>query len=119
MTTLKYLLHLKKNATLIIFTDQEAASSNRVAKQVISIEEDPYFFKKQILAIPSNNHNVISDSFNEHKSSYISYLQNLISDTGIFNKFMNSSSTDASNEITEYSFAAKLYEKLPFLGVIG
>jgi len=107
----------EKNATLIIFTDQETTSINRVAKHVISIEEDPYFFKKQVLAIPSNNHNVISDTFNEHKSSYISYLQNLISDTEVFNKFMISGSTDASNEITEYSFAAKLYEKLPFLAL--
>lgn len=105
----------EKNATLIIFTSQETTLRNNVEKQAIVIEEDPYFFKKQVLVVSPQDINIISSSFNEHRENYTPYLQNLISDPKAFNEFMNSRSLGPSNKATEYSFVAKLYEKLPFL----
>ncbi|MEI8613916.1 ABC-three component system middle component 1 [Shewanella scandinavica] len=105
----------EKNATLIILTSKEEYSQNNVEKQAISIEEDPYFFKKQILVVPPQYLEVISNSFSKHRQDYTTYLENLISDPQVFNEFMNSSLLGMSNKAIEYSFAAKLYEKLPFL----
>jgi hypothetical protein len=107
----------EKNTTLIILISKEKKSRNNVEKQAISIEEDPYFFKKQILVVPSQYIEVISSSFGEHRQNYTAYLENLISDPQVFNQFMNSSSLGMSNKAVEYSFAAKLYEKLPFLAL--
>lgn len=107
----------EKNATLIILIGKEENSQNNVDKQAISIEEDPYFFKKQILVVPPQYIEVISSSFGEHRRNYILYLEKLISDPQVFNEFMNSSSLGMSNKAIEYYFAAKLYEKLPFLAL--
>ena len=107
----------EKNATLIIFTNQEETSIINVEKQAIAIEEDPYFFKKQVLVASPKDLDVVSSNFEEHRENYTSYLQGLISDPQIFNEFMNSSNHRPTNQVREYSFAAKLYEKLPFLAL--
>lgn len=107
-----------KNSTLILFTTFENSKKNDVIKQVISIEEDPYFFKKQILLISEKDLPVVASKFDENKSSYIAYIQNLISDTDRFNEFTSSNLLGMSSEGVEYSFVAKLYEKLPFLALL-
>lgn len=107
----------EKNSTLIIITSKETNSKNNIDKHVMSIEEDPYFFKKQILVVSKNHIEVISSSFSEHRQNYKSYLEKLISNPQVFNEFVNSSSLGMSNMAIEYSFAAKLYEKLPFLAL--
>lgn len=105
----------EKNSTLIIFTVKETNHTNSIDKYVISIEEDPYFFKKQILAVSTKHIEVISNSFTKHRKSYKLYLEKLISNPQIFNEFMNSNSLGMTDKAIEYSFASKLYEKLPFL----
>ncbi|MFA0188438.1 ABC-three component system middle component 1 [Vibrio lentus] len=107
----------EKNATLIIFTSQEENLDINIEKQAIAIEEDPYFFKKQVLVVSPKDIDVVLSSFEEHRENYTSYLQNLISDPKIFNEFMNSRTLNSTNKVKEYSFAAKLYEKLPFLAL--
>lgn len=107
-----------KNSTLIIFTTFENSKKNDVMKQVISIEEDPYFFKKQILLIPEKDLPVVESKFYENKSNYIAYIQGLISDTDRFNEFTSSNLLGMSSGGIEYSFVAKLYEKLPFLALL-
>jgi hypothetical protein len=104
-----------KNATLIILTTHDVNINSNAMKQAISIEEDPYFFKKQVLSIQFRELPIISSCFEEHKDNYIHYVQNLISDTGRFNEFTDSELLGISEKGLEYSFVAKLYEKLPFL----
>ncbi len=106
-----------KNATLIIVTTHDVSVKNNVMKQVMTIEEDPYFFKKQVLPIPQEELPIISSSFDVHKGSYLTYIKNLISDTGRFNEFTRSESLRMTSKEVEYSFVAKLYEKLPFLSL--
>jgi hypothetical protein len=104
-----------KNATLIIFTSHEIAEQQKVLKQSIAIEEDPYFFKKQVLSVTTNEVTVVKASFETNKDKYTSYLQTLISDVERFNEFTSTKPLGLNNNSIEYFFAAKLYEKLPFL----
>lgn len=107
-----------KNSTLIIVTSHEVAVRNNIMKQAILIEEDPYFFKKQVLSISSNELPIILRCFDEHKDNYIPYIQGLISDIGRFNEFTNSGPLGMTEKGLEYFFVAKLYEKLPFLTLL-
>jgi len=107
-----------KNSTLIIFTSHNVSVKKNFMKQAILIEEDPYFFKKQVLSIPKKEIPIILGCFEDHKDNYIAYAKNLISDTGRFNEFTNSELFGMSNKGLEYSFVAKLYEKLPFLTLL-
>ncbi|MCF2948486.1 hypothetical protein L0668_10245 [Paraglaciecola aquimarina] len=107
-----------KNATLIIFTSHDDRVKNNVINQAISIEEDPYFFKKQVLILPEKELQIVSSCFAEHKNSYITYIQNLISDIERFNEFTGPNLFGLTDKGIEYSFIAKLYEKLPFLALL-
>lgn len=108
-----------KNSTLIILTDQLDASnkSSDIYNQAIAIEEDPYFFKKQVLVISSKELEVASSRYDKFSTNYLEYLNNVISNTESFNCFINSKENRRNNLAIEYSFVAKLYEKLPFLSL--
>ena len=103
---------------MIIVTSHEEGVKENIIKQAISIEEDPYFFKKQVLSISTEDFPIISSCFEENKEKYIPYVQHLISDIGRFMEFTSSESLGLSYKGVEYSFVAKLYEKLPFLTLI-
>jgi hypothetical protein len=107
-----------KNAILIIITSHEETVKEKVMKQAIMIEEDPYFFKKQVLSITTKAIPIITRCFEEHKGNYIHYAQHLISDTRRFNEFTSSDLLGMSDKGFEYFFVAKLYEKLPFLTLL-
>ncbi|MGI9850491.1 ABC-three component system middle component 1 [Vibrio vulnificus] len=107
----------EKNVTLIIFSIKGESSTINVDKQAIEIEEDPYFFKKQVLIVSSEDIDIISSSFEENRGNYTSYLKSIISDPQLFNEFMNSKKSNQNKKVIEYTFAAKLYEKLPFLAL--
>ncbi|MPY24424.1 ABC-three component system middle component 1 [Shewanella sp. YLB-07] len=107
-----------KNATLIIFTSHEIGEQLKVLKQSIAIEEDPYFFKKQVLSVTTNERTVVAVSFDQNKDNYTSYLQGLISDVERFNEFTSTKSLGLNSSGIEYFFTAKLYEKLPFLTLL-
>lgn len=107
-----------KNATLIILSTHDVSTKSNATKQAISIEEDAYFFKKQVLSIQLRELPIISSCLEEHKDNYIHYIQNLISDTGRFNEFTDSELFGMSDKGLEYFFVAKLYEKLPFLTLL-
>lgn len=107
-----------KNATLIICTTYEVGEQQKMLKQAIAIEEDAYFFKKQVLSVATNEHAVVVESFEKNNENYLSYLQALISDVERFNEFTNAKLLGHSNNSIEYDFSAKLYEKLPFLTLL-
>jgi hypothetical protein len=114
----KILSSFDKNATLIISTTHDVSMKSNAMKQAISIEEDPYFFKKQVLSVQLKELPIISSCFEKHKDDYIHYAQKLISDTRRFNEFSDFESLGMSGKGLEYSFIAKLYEKLPFLTLL-
>ncbi|TMP16177.1 hypothetical protein CWC02_14490 [Pseudoalteromonas sp. S2721] len=107
-----------KNATLIIFTAHKASTKKDVLKKSISIEEDPYFFKKQVLLLSVEELKIIKNSFNSKEGSYISFIQSVISDSERFNEFTKANQLKLTEREIEYLFVAKLYEKIPFLSLI-
>ncbi|QLJ10256.1 MULTISPECIES: ABC-three component system middle component 1 [unclassified Pseudoalteromonas] len=107
-----------KNATLIIFTTHKASTKNDAIKKAISIEEDPYFFKKQVLLLPVEELPIIQSSYDSNKRNYIAFIQSLISDTERFYEFTKANPSKFSEREIEYLFVAKLYEKIPFLSLI-
>ena len=84
-------------------------------RYISDIEENPYFFKKQVMLIPENDVAVVSDGFNTNKDNYVKFIQSVISDTVRFKAFATRHNNGLSDEVVEYAFIAKLYEKLPFL----
>lgn len=106
----------KKNATLIVFTNHDSNSFSEVSKLVMSIEEDPYYFKKQVLSTNVEDQQRLRECLNkENMANLVQYLQLLISDTNKFNEFIEAKASGEEQKVAEYSFVAKLYEKLPFL----
>ncbi|MCX8763301.1 ABC-three component system middle component 1 [Vibrio parahaemolyticus] len=104
-----------KNSTMIVFSGYDDSLSNRDLNNIISIEEDPYFFKKQVVPVNSTYEEALKSCFEEHSDKYIEYLQSTISDTVKFNDFMKARASLDEKSALEYSFVSKLYEKLPFL----
>ncbi|EGR2724405.1 hypothetical protein DUG83_23580 [Vibrio parahaemolyticus] len=110
----------EKNSTLIISSNYDANIGDDVSKQAITIEEDPYFFKKHVIIFSEKELEFANESINDLDSedSYVSYLQRVISDATVFNEFAKKESNGFSVKVNEYSFVAKLYEKLPFLSLL-
>lgn len=107
----------EKNATLILIIDNNINNIDELYNKVIAIEEDPYFFKKQVLTITPNELNLIEEISSSNKSGYISYLKNIISNVDTFKEFIIAQNSEVNKKIIEYSFTAKLYEKIPFLSL--
>lgn len=106
-----------KDSTLIIFSSYDDCLSSKVLNNIISIEEDPYFFKKQVVTVNSSYNKYLEISLDDHPDDYIVYLQTIISDTNKFNEFMEAKSYNNEELASEYLFVTKLYEKLPFLSL--
>lgn len=100
-----------KNRSLILITQGETSRENR---QIIAeIEEDPYFFKKQILLLNENEIEVIPTLL--ESESIIDKCNEIISDSSQFIEFKQEICSDKIDKSALYSLVAKLYEKLPFL----
>lgn len=104
-----------KKATLIMYSEYKEENEKSIKNQAIIIEEDPYFFKKQVMLIPENDVAVVLKGFNTNKDNYVDFIQSVISDTERFKAFATRHIHALSDEVVEYAFVAKLYEKLPFL----
>ncbi|MBF5040333.1 hypothetical protein INP77_12605 [Methylophilus sp. 13] len=94
----------KKNCDLIcIHRLNKLAEFKNYEEQIFAIEEDPHFFKKYIL--------YYSDTEEEAIKTYTyDDLKATISDKSQFNSYKNDPLA-----ATQYSVAAKIYIKLPFL----
>tara|TARA_R110001599_G_scaffold311515_2_gene518939 strand:- start:2910 stop:3668 length:759 start_codon:yes stop_codon:yes gene_type:complete len=104
-----------KNSTLIISTVYEVRFNDSIKRRVIEIEEDPYFFKKQVIAISQTELSHVQARFEEFQADFIAYLRVTISDVSKFMAFSDSNNLGLSNDGIEYKFVASMYEKLPFL----
>ena len=78
----------------------------------------PSTSKPWVLSISNQDFPIVYGCFEKHKSSYIPYIQKLISDTNRFNEFVKFRKSPLSAEQIEYYFVSKLYEKLPFLALL-
>ena len=102
--------HLKKNTTLLLFIHQTDNIDNFYST-IIEIEEDEYFFKKQVVLLNANFLSELGSKITSSRSFEITkYLQESMSDTENFNSFIKQPNID-----TNYAGCAQLFEKLPFL----
>lgn len=102
--------HLKKNTTLLLFI-HETDNIDNLYPTIIEIEEDEYFFKKQVVLLNANFLSILGNKMTSSQSFEITkYLQESMSNTESFNSFLKRPNID-----TNYAGCAQLFEKLPFL----
>lgn len=102
-TLIKLNTSFNKHTTLIILTNGENDFLTR--KIISSVEENPYYFKKQIISISNSEIdfcNELIDSNNARDA-----CEEIINNVDEFKKFSYSNSPS-------YSLVAKMYEKIPF-----
>lgn len=110
VSTLKINNHFEKNTTLLLFTRKIGDVDKQLTK-ITEVEEDEYFFKKQVVLLPANFLSILANKLTESRDfKIITYLQDCMNDTGKFNKFIKNPNAD-----TNYAGCAQLFEKLPFL----
>jgi len=102
-------LAVNKNSTLIISTIVPDDDNPKLLNQLLaSIEEEPYFYKKQVLSYKASD-GVFIDKLLLDDEEPVTMCEKIISNIGNYGLF----SSATGNE--KYEFCAMLYEKLPFL----
>ena len=102
--------YFENNTSLIISTEVPLlADKNEIFKSVSAVEENSFYFKKQVIyfALPELECFGYKDS---EVNSISEYCGHIVSDLNRYKQFTES--RDA-----EYEFIVKLYEKLPFLNL--
>ena len=90
---------------IILFKIENLSDFSKHEKNILSIEEDPYFFKKYVLYYSSEELDIVNNiDFSE--------LKQTIFDRNLFNIYKQH-----PNFPSVYSFAARFFIKLPFLQV--
>ena len=110
VSVLKIDNQFEKNTTLLLFM-RKVDGIDKMLSKITEVEEDEYFFKKQVVLLPSQfldrlgNEELNSLGFEVNK-----YLQDCMNNSSKFKQFMSKPNCD-----TDYSGCAQLFEKLPFL----
>lgn len=102
----------EKNTTMIIFYNLASQDGKQINSKILDLEEDPYFFKKQVLAYTDFQVN----EFNVKKGdlSYIEFLNSYVNDIDK-HKFFKKENKNLNENL--YAFVSNLYIKLPFLSL--
>lgn len=99
--------YFEKNTYLIIATKYPKNTNiNALFKKISHVEEDPYFFKKQIFYYFDEELSEIK--VNDFDVNYSDYFNSVVSNIERYNSYIE-------NNDVEYSFAIKMFEKFPFL----
>lgn len=102
--------HFEKNTTLLLFM-QKTDDIDKLLTKITEVEEDEYFFKKQVVLLHANFLSNLGSQLTKSQSFEITkYLQESMNDTDKFREFIIN-----PNDNTDYAGCAQLFEKLPFL----
>lgn len=102
--------HFEKNTTLLLFM-KKTDDINKLLTKITEIEEDEYFFKKQVVLFHANFLSNLESQVTKLTSFKITtYLQDSMNDADKFRDFITNPNND-----TDYAGCAQLFEKLPFL----
>ncbi|HHQ6560984.1 TPA: ABC-three component system middle component 1 [Citrobacter freundii] len=102
--------HFEKNTTLLLFM-KKTDDINKLLTKITEIEEDEYFFKKQVVLFSDDFlSNLVSQVTKSTSCKITTYLQNSMNNTDKFKEFITN-----PNNNTDYAGCAQLFEKLPFL----
>ena len=102
--------NFEKNTTLLLFTRKTGDIDKQLTK-ITEVEEDEYFFKKQVVLLTANFLSILGNKLTESRDfEIITYLQDCMNDIDKFKKFIKKPKADS-----DYAGCAQLFEKLPFL----
>lgn len=100
----------EKNTTLLLFM-QKTDGIDKLLTKITEIEEDEYFFKKQVVLLHDNFLRKLGNQVTKSPSfEMITYLQESMNNINKFKEFIKN-----PNDDTDYAGCAQLFEKLPFL----
>jgi hypothetical protein len=112
---------LEKNLSLLVLLETETlAFSKERNKFIYDLEEDPYSFKKYVLAYTNEQITYLNESLNNQSQSLIESLQLLIQTKKLFTSFKMKEldrNEDEEREAILYDLVSKIFIKLPFLRV--
>ncbi|MEI8644334.1 hypothetical protein P4S60_01465 [Pseudoalteromonas sp. Hal040] len=102
--------YFDKNSTLIITTEKPNFLTNEEVYRVVStVEENNYYFKKQVLYFTERELGIFLQSQSQ-QNSFTEKCCSVVSDLSRYEEFL-------LGEDEEYDFIARLYEKVPFLNL--
>lgn len=103
--------YFDKNTTFIITTEVNLEIlKEEVYKQVSAVEEDSYYFKKQVVYYTYSELDFFKKIMGSEKIKIYEYCGSVISSLSRYESYV------AGSDL-EYDFISKLYEKLPFLNL--
>lgn len=105
---------MDKNLSMLVCLKTEVDSDKKdLHKNIFEIEEDPYFFKKYVLAYTTEQEKILKGLFDQSKiENSKSIINNIVNDTENFISFKRN--PDILNN-SEYAICSRLLIKLPFI----
>lgn len=107
--------YYERNRTLIISI---CLNENPITKEnlrlIADIEEDPYLFKKQIIALTKKEFTGIDELLDKNSMGVLTTCENIVTNYDFFEDFKKEQGGEIKRSYL-YSLVATLYEKLPFM----
>lgn len=107
---------IDKNLSMIILLKSDGESDDKGIQKIISeIEEDPYYFKKNVLTYTEEQEKKLT--FLDLNKSIVNEIENYVGNKQKFYEFKNNSANTLELNSNLYSLISKIFIKLPFLSV--
>ncbi len=107
--------YYERNRTLIISV---CLNENLITKEnlrlIAEMEEDPYLFKKQIIALTATEFKGIDELLNKNSMTVLATCEDIVTNYDLFEDFKKEQGREIQKSYL-YSLVATLYEKLPFM----
>lgn len=100
-----YLISMDKNMTLIICLEEVMGGNEKIDQFILDIEEDPYFFKKNVIRYNDNDLTIFNT---QSKTNITKFINETVNDIKRFEEFKEYGDS-------YYEFCANLLIKFPFL----
>lgn len=103
---------MDKNLSMVVCVNTDSITDQKITEKVFEIEEDPYFFKKYVIAYNEYHYTELKRQFDIGTESSTVLLNKIANDT---EKFLNYKKGEINNDSILYEICTKLMIKIPFL----
>lgn len=105
---------IDKNLSMIVcYFEKNDDSPERRNKRCFDIEEDPYYFKKYLIAYSELEVDELNKEF-DNKNNLTEFINNIIINSDYFQEFKNE---EISNNSTLYKICSKMMIKIPIISL--